>query len=176
MFPGREVADGNSFAEVMTLLDWLCDSRADRFLSGNWVNLVTQNHAFHQNLRAGEDADATAFSQNPEKFAAACKALGGKPCAGGDMGIQWSFWMGFAFGCCCGTVTRNFLHSCGFCGTKTPPATSATKPLGMPWDFFCADCANKCKTDERGCSSVIFAEDAVCILSQTASGFARCRA
>lgn len=79
-------ADGNSFAEVMILLDWLCDSRADRYITGNWVNLVAQNHAFHQDLQAGEDADATAFSQNPGKFAAACEALGGKPCPGGDVG------------------------------------------------------------------------------------------
>ena len=78
--------DGNSFAEVMILLDWLCDSRNDRYITGNWVNLVTQNHAFHQQLQGKEDADAAIFSQNPEKFASACEALGGKICPGGDIG------------------------------------------------------------------------------------------
>jgi len=77
--------DGNSFAEVMVLLDWLCDSREDRYITGNWVNLVNQNHAFHQDLQAGEDEDARAFSQTPEKLAAACRALGGLPCPGGDL-------------------------------------------------------------------------------------------
>ena len=26
--------DGNSFGEVMTVLDWLCDSRSDRYTTG----------------------------------------------------------------------------------------------------------------------------------------------
>ena len=26
--------DGNSFAEVMTILDWLCDSKPDRYITG----------------------------------------------------------------------------------------------------------------------------------------------
>ena len=43
--------DGNSFNEVMTILDWLCDSRADRYITGRWINVVTHGHNFHGNLQ-----------------------------------------------------------------------------------------------------------------------------
>ena len=43
--------DGNGFAEVMTLLDWLCDSRADRYITGRWINVVTHGHSFHSSLQ-----------------------------------------------------------------------------------------------------------------------------
>ena len=33
---GERWLDGNTFAEVMTLLDLLCDSREDRWISGRW--------------------------------------------------------------------------------------------------------------------------------------------
>ena len=79
--------DANSFGEVMTALDWLCDSRADRYLTGRWVNIVNQSHAFHRNLQEdGEDPDAVLFDRNPESFAAACEALHGEKMPGADVG------------------------------------------------------------------------------------------
>ena len=33
---GKSWVDANSFGEVMTLLDLVCDSREDRFLAGRW--------------------------------------------------------------------------------------------------------------------------------------------
>ena len=78
--------DGNSFAEVMTILDWLCDSKADRFITGRWVNLVNSSHYFHRNLQEdGEDPTAERFSKDPAAFRAACEALGGKPVTGADL-------------------------------------------------------------------------------------------
>lgn len=79
--------DGNAFNEVMTILDWLCDSRADRYITGRWINVVTHGHYFHGNLQ--EDVTnpyARLFDQNPERFSAACEALRGEPLPGADIG------------------------------------------------------------------------------------------
>ena len=78
--------DGNSFGEVMTLLDWLCDSKADRCLAGRWINLVTHGHYFHRSLQEGEDPNAELFDKHPEAFRKACEALGGQIMPGADIG------------------------------------------------------------------------------------------
>lgn len=78
---------GNSFGEVMTVLDWLCDSRPDRYITGRWINVVSHGHYFHSNLQedAG-DPDAELFDKNPDIFAKACKAMGGEKMSGADIG------------------------------------------------------------------------------------------
>ena len=79
--------DGNSFGEVMTILDWLCDSREDRYITGRWINIVTHGHYFHRSLQEdSSDPDATLFDQNPKGFAAACEALEGEKLPGADIG------------------------------------------------------------------------------------------
>ena len=79
--------DGNSFAEVMTILDWLCDRRRDRFPANRWVNIVSQGHYFHRNLQEdGEDPDANLFDAHRSAFAAACESLGGRKQTGADVG------------------------------------------------------------------------------------------
>ncbi len=71
--------DGNSFGEVMTILDWLCDSKPDRFLTGRWINPVSHGHYFHSNLQENnKDPNAALFDAQPEAFSAACRALGGE--------------------------------------------------------------------------------------------------
>ena len=78
--------DGNGFAEVMTILDWLCDSREDRYITGRWVNIVNQGPYFHRNLQEeSKDPDAEMFCTNPEKFVQACEALHGEKMSGGDI-------------------------------------------------------------------------------------------
>ena len=76
---------GNSFGEVMTILDWLCDSRADRYITGRWVNPVSQGPAFHRQLQEEEDPDAALFDADPEGFCRACEALGGEKLSGADI-------------------------------------------------------------------------------------------
>lgn len=76
--------DANSFGEVMTILDWLCDSRADRYITGRFMNVVTQSHYFHRSLQEEKDDNAELFAQDPEAFQAACQALGGIKMPGGD--------------------------------------------------------------------------------------------
>lgn len=79
--------DGNSFNEVMTILDWLCDSRADRYITGRWINVVTHGHYFHGSLQEDmSDPYARLFDQHPEAFAAACEMLKGEKLPGADVG------------------------------------------------------------------------------------------
>lgn len=85
-FTGGEWVDANSFGEVMTILDWLCDSRPDRYITGRWINIVSHGHYFHSNLQEGEDQNAEFFSQNDRAFINACLSLKGEPIPGADIG------------------------------------------------------------------------------------------
>lgn len=79
--------DGNGFGEVMTILDWLCDSKADRFISGRWINIINQGHYFHRELQEdSNDPDAAMFDKNPQAFSKACEALDGEKMPGADIG------------------------------------------------------------------------------------------
>lgn len=78
--------DGNSFGEVMTILDWLCDSRPDRYISGRWINLITHGNYFHGNLQEEtSDPYAMLFDQRPDGFRKACEAMGGERVPGADI-------------------------------------------------------------------------------------------
>ena len=78
--------DGNSFSEVMTLLDLICDSREDRFVSGRWKNMGDFGLMFHQNLlENGHNPWAVLFQEHTEAFQRACEALSGEPVAYGDV-------------------------------------------------------------------------------------------
>lgn len=79
----RKQGDGwvsaNTFAEVLTLLDLVCDSREDRHLSGNWKNMTSFGLMFHQDMLEGaHDPWAALFESRPEDFRRACEALGGR--------------------------------------------------------------------------------------------------
>ena len=81
----KQWQDANTFGEVMSILDILCDSREDRYLTGRWVS--TQHFGKHIHtglLELAEDPLATAFDKAPGSFRSACMALGGHPIAGGD--------------------------------------------------------------------------------------------
>ena len=77
--------DGNSFAEVMTLLDLVCDSREDRFLSGRWKDLLAFGLMFHRSLLNEQDPWAAKFDADPEGLRRACLALGGEKFPQGDV-------------------------------------------------------------------------------------------
>ena len=77
--------DANTFGEVMTLLDILCDSREDRYLTGRWVSTQHFGKHIHTGLLEPEyDALADAFDKTPGAFRKACLALDAHPIAGGD--------------------------------------------------------------------------------------------
>ncbi len=78
--------DGNAFGEVMTILDWLCDSRPDRYIAGRWANPVTQGYNFHSDLQQGAYGSyAQVFDTDPRGFARGCEVLKGERYPGGDM-------------------------------------------------------------------------------------------
>ena len=77
--------DANTFGEVMTILDILCDSKENRWISGHWVSTQHFGKHIHTGLLEPEyDALADAFDKAPGAFRKACLALGGHPIAGGD--------------------------------------------------------------------------------------------
>lgn len=79
--------DGNAFNEVMTILDWLCDSQSHRCTTGRWINVVTHGHYFHGSLQDDVNSPyARLFDENPTAFAAACRALKGESLPGADLG------------------------------------------------------------------------------------------
>ena len=78
--------DGNSFGEVMTILDWLCDSKPNRYITDRWVNLVSSGSAFHRDLQEDvRDPDAVRFDRDPAGFCAACEALKGERMESADI-------------------------------------------------------------------------------------------
>lgn len=91
--------DGNSHAEVMTMLDLLCDSRDDRYLSGRWQNMQSFGMQFHQNLlEEGRDSLADAIDQNPALLHSACAAFGAEKIPGGDYGYAVELFDGLKIG------------------------------------------------------------------------------
>ena len=85
---GDTWVDANTHGEVMTLLDLLCDSREDRFLTGNWKSMQAFGNQIHRNLlERPRDAAAEQFAQNMDRFEGACRSLGGTPVPMGDMGF-----------------------------------------------------------------------------------------
>ena len=76
----------DAFGEVMTILDWLCDSRGDRYITGRWIDVVTHGHYFHGNLQEDTgDPYARLFDAYPREFELACQALRGEKLPGGDI-------------------------------------------------------------------------------------------
>lgn len=81
---GSNWVDAGTHAEVMTLLDLVCDSRDDRFLSGRLKNMASFGLMFHQNLLETKDNWAQKCQDDLEGFHRACRALGGTPVKIGD--------------------------------------------------------------------------------------------
>ena len=91
--------DGNSYEEVMTLLDLLCDSRDDRHLAHRWQNMQSFGLQFHQNLlEESRDAFAERIDHDPELLHRAAKLLGAQPIRGGDYGYAFPFFEGLKIG------------------------------------------------------------------------------
>ena len=96
---GSVWVDGNSFAEVMTLLDMMCDSREDRRLSGRWKSMTDFGLMFHQNLlEERRDSAADLFDRDPEGVRRACIAMEGVPIRGADIGYAIPLFDGLRIG------------------------------------------------------------------------------
>lgn len=91
--------DGNSFGEVMTLLDLVCDSREDRWLTGRWRSMGDLGLQFHQNLLEDKrDKMADLIDGNPEGFHRACGAMGGRLIPGADISYAIELFDGLEIG------------------------------------------------------------------------------
>lgn len=96
---GEAWNDGNSYEEVMTLLDLLCDSRDDRCLAHTWQNMQTFGLQFHQNLlEEPRDPFAAKIDADPALLHRAAKALGAEAIPGGDMGYAFELFDGLKIG------------------------------------------------------------------------------
>ena len=91
--------DGNTFEEVMTLLDLVCDSREDRYLSCRWKNMQAFGLMFHKNLlEDGKDPWAQRFQRDPQALRRACIALKGEPLSHGDVAYAIELFDGLCIG------------------------------------------------------------------------------
>ena len=91
--------DANTFGEVMTLLDMLCDAQDHRRLSGRYKQLQHFGLMFHQNF--AEDTKnplALAFDRDEAALRRACTAMGAKDFAGGDYGCMIELFDGLCIG------------------------------------------------------------------------------
>ena len=95
---GERWQDANSYEEVMTLLDLICDSKKDRHLSGRWKNMQSFGLMFHQNLLEEKDPWAEKFQAEPEKFRRACLKLGGIALPQGDIAYAIELFDGLRIG------------------------------------------------------------------------------
>lgn len=78
---------GNSYNEVMTLFDYLCDAREERFLTGRWKSMERFGLMFHRELVESRDAAADFFDRDPDALRRACRVLGGEELSGADIGF-----------------------------------------------------------------------------------------
>jgi hypothetical protein len=91
--------DGNSFGQVMTLLDMLCDAKEHRFLSGRYKQQQHFGLMFHQNF--AEDTKnplALAFDEDEAALRLACDAMGARDFPGGDYGCMIELFDGLCIG------------------------------------------------------------------------------
>lgn len=96
---GENWVSADSFEEVMTLLDFICDSREDRFIAGRWKNMLAFGLQFHRNLLdTAVDPVAERFASDPDAFARACEALGGERLPQGDVGYAIELFDGLRIG------------------------------------------------------------------------------
>lgn len=87
--------DADSFEEVMTLLDLVCDSREDRWLTGSWKSMSDFGLQFHQNLlEEKKDALADRIGGFPECYHNACLALRGRAVPNCDIGYAFELFDG----------------------------------------------------------------------------------
>lgn len=79
--------DANTFGEVMTLLDMLCDAKEHRCLSGRYKQQQHFGLMFHQNLTEHSAPPlAKAFDKDETRLRRCCTLLGAKDFPGGDYG------------------------------------------------------------------------------------------
>ena len=95
---GELWADGNSYDEVMTILDLLCDSRDDRSLTGKLASMASFGRIFYRSSY-DEKPDPTAqwIQDHLTAFQEVCARFG-TPISGGDFGYAFNLFDGLKLG------------------------------------------------------------------------------
>lgn len=101
---GEAWVDANTHGEYMTLLDLICDSRPDRYLTGRYQNMSSFGRLFHSGMLESRDPFAERIQEHPEAFRRACEEMAGVPLKMGDicygielfdgLSIALQFWEG----------------------------------------------------------------------------------
>ena len=91
--------DGNSYDEVMTILDLLCDSRDDRWLTGRLSSMASFGRIFYKSS-SEEKADPWAcwMEENRQAVKLACQEMGGELIPGGDLSFAFDLFDGLKLG------------------------------------------------------------------------------
>ncbi len=91
---GASFSDEPDYNAALSIFDYLCWSRDDRRLSGQWVSLQSLGYSFHSSSLEGKDGWFSKweniFSGSLEKLEGALKALNGEKMPGGDVGYVLS--------------------------------------------------------------------------------------
>ena len=149
-FHGGCWVDANSFGEIMTVLDWLCDSREDRYIANRWVNVVNQSFSVHRSLQEdGPDPNADFLTGIQMPLRQPVKRCGGRRCPARISAMPSSWWMACGSSCSCGTGMRSFLPGCAAFGTKMFCGISVMKPPGMRLGYFCGGSGRICGRCEK---------------------------
>ena len=91
--------DANTFGEVMVLLDLVCDSREDRYITGRWKNMQSFGLMFHRNLlEDAVDPFAEMIQADMESFRAVCREMNGITIPGGDISTAIELFDGLRIG------------------------------------------------------------------------------
>lgn len=96
---GETWVDANTFGEIMTLLDMLCDARDSRYLTGRYKQQQHFGLMFHQNF--AEDTRnplALAFDRDEAALRRACRKMGAVDFPGGDYGCMIELFDGLSVG------------------------------------------------------------------------------
>lgn len=91
-------ADGNSYDEVMTVLDLLCDSRDDRRCAGKLASMASFGRIFYRSSYDDKpDPTALWIQDHLENFRTVCARFG-EPIPGGDFGYAFELFDGLKMG------------------------------------------------------------------------------
>lgn len=77
--------NANTHSEFMTLMDLVCDSRDDRYVTRRWKKMVGFGNLFHRELMETRDPFAELIQSHPDAFRKVCEGLKGEPQKIGDI-------------------------------------------------------------------------------------------
>ena len=82
---GESWLSADSHGEVLTLFDYLCDPRPGRKPAGEFVSMASLGNHVHTGLASVSGPLEKAIDAAPDSFRRACRKLGGRAAAGGDL-------------------------------------------------------------------------------------------